>query len=494
MDDKKALEEKKQKAIGITLGIIIVLIASIGAAFAYWTITNTQSDTNKIIASCLKYTMNGTSDAIALESQFPIKDSYGKKLTGYTFTVTNNCDQEMAYQIGLETFEVSGKTVLSGSSLKVLIDTNRPILYSDLDTIDNVDVSGKTPIVNKKLATATVEANGTNTHTLKLWVDSASTIDDANSTISSKINISAGQGITDDQPIRKVLAQADVSKTANVDNVIGTYYEDGEFTYSGTGEIGDNAVGKVLSNLLSSHPDIFTTEEITMLGDIDAAQGFLGAMLSYVTADSTVLTNYSEFFEEIAEYIDYNKPDVAAASIDLDDFLERLGELGSLITDLNVEEGVTAFDYDSFSAIYAKEFNVGGTVHTLKGTPALYDQINLENGIVKIESEAFVHDTIQNTLILPKSIAEFGQYPWELATFETIKFNKYSKLTELKFHLPDDVKNIVIPESVDTLKIDWNGTASEHTYYFYGPERTLEGFNNQPFNPGSATVVWNYTD
>ena len=84
---------------GIVLSLVIVL--SIGT-YAYWTLTRSQEGENKLIGGCLSIDITEESAGISLEKAWPISDFEGMQLEGYTFTVTNYCEEAQDYRIDLD--------------------------------------------------------------------------------------------------------------------------------------------------------------------------------------------------------------------------------------------------------------------------------------------------------------------------------------------------------------------------------------------------------
>ena len=68
------------------IGVIALVLVTIGASYAYWLITRTQQGENVITTGCLDITLNGSGD-ITLSNQIPMSDEEGMKLMPYTFTV-----------------------------------------------------------------------------------------------------------------------------------------------------------------------------------------------------------------------------------------------------------------------------------------------------------------------------------------------------------------------------------------------------------------------
>ncbi len=71
--------------------ICIMCLVGIGISCAYWKFTYTQTDKNIAISKCLKLEMSNESNAINLDNMYPISDEEGKKLTPYSFKITNTC-------------------------------------------------------------------------------------------------------------------------------------------------------------------------------------------------------------------------------------------------------------------------------------------------------------------------------------------------------------------------------------------------------------------
>ena len=101
-------KNKRNKIIGLSIGILVVLIIVVSSTYAYWQITRTQKTPNDIVAACLNLDLKDASaenKGINLDSAWPISDEEGKTLTGYSFTVTNNCNEEINYVVGLNRVE-----------------------------------------------------------------------------------------------------------------------------------------------------------------------------------------------------------------------------------------------------------------------------------------------------------------------------------------------------------------------------------------------------
>ena len=181
--------EKKKKYM--LIGIIGTLILLIGVSYAYWRLVIYQTGTNQIASSCFDITLMNEQNAINLQKAYPILDEEGKKLTPYTFTITNNCDTFASYSVNLELLEtVLAENRLSAGFVKVMLDENTPTV---LNTNTNVTPTLDNAYEAYELTTGYLDANASVTYNLRLWIDQDVTIEDdaMNKQLESKITITA---------------------------------------------------------------------------------------------------------------------------------------------------------------------------------------------------------------------------------------------------------------------------------------------------------------
>ncbi len=187
-------KNKRNKIIGLSIGILIVLIIVVSSTYAYWQITKTQETPNDIVAACLDLNLEDKSAAIDLDSAWPISDDEASSLTGYTFTVTNNCDQEINYIVGLNRVEESN--YLQDSSIKVRLDEQSSQVYGNLSDVEYIDVENTyTSRVSKQVSVETISANGTNEHTIRVWVNESAPVTEQSKIFKGQVFIIGGQGI-----------------------------------------------------------------------------------------------------------------------------------------------------------------------------------------------------------------------------------------------------------------------------------------------------------
>ena len=97
-----------------------MLLVAIGITYAYWLITKNQTGENVISSACLDISLTEEENDITLTNQFPLSDEDGAALTPYTFTVTNNCNTSIDYQVALES--IGDAAMVHGLDADVLVE------------------------------------------------------------------------------------------------------------------------------------------------------------------------------------------------------------------------------------------------------------------------------------------------------------------------------------------------------------------------------------
>ena len=179
---------KNKKLILIVLGILVGICALVGVSYALWVANFSQTNENLVLASCFQIEFREDTQSISLQNTFPITDEDGKKLTPYTFTITNTCEAYASYQVNLEVLNTS--TLRHYEYIKVALDDNISLLSNNevvQPTLDNASTSFK-------LTTGYLDHNESVTYNLRLWIDENVTLESEgilNTTFASKITITA---------------------------------------------------------------------------------------------------------------------------------------------------------------------------------------------------------------------------------------------------------------------------------------------------------------
>lgn len=180
---------KKNKLL--VIGICALTLLLVGTSFAVWLVHQKQSTFNTITSGCIDITFTNGSGSLDLQNTAPITDSQGLALTGYTFTLKNNCNSEVSYLLNLDLFNVNNQTNLTTSEMKLAIDNKVPrkiALYDDATKNDNNAYGAKT------LTSGRLAAKASETHTIKMWVDENTTTQ--NAVFSNRLFIMASPNLT----------------------------------------------------------------------------------------------------------------------------------------------------------------------------------------------------------------------------------------------------------------------------------------------------------
>ena len=180
---------KKNKLL--VIGICALTLLLIGTSFAVWLVRQKQSTFNTITAGCIDITFTNGTGTLSFQNAAPITDAQGLALTGYTFTVRNNCNSEVSYLLNLDLFNVDNQTNLTTDNIKLAIDNKVPrklTFYDDIAKNDTNAYGAKT------LTTGTLAGKASESHTVKMWVDENTTTQ--NAVFSNRLFAQAGPDLT----------------------------------------------------------------------------------------------------------------------------------------------------------------------------------------------------------------------------------------------------------------------------------------------------------
>ena len=156
---------KNKKILLIALGILLSLSFLVGVSYAYYMVTASQTNKNRLASSCISISLTNEKNDITLNNAYPITDSEGKKLTPYQFTITNTCDIFISYNVNLEMLE---GTDLSTDYIKTMINSEAPAVLSSLDSASTtIDKSTE----SRTLAQGSLGSGDSVDYALRLWMD-----------------------------------------------------------------------------------------------------------------------------------------------------------------------------------------------------------------------------------------------------------------------------------------------------------------------------------
>ena len=160
-----------KKIILITLGILLVLSLLVGASYAYYIVTHSQTNSNVVKSTCISLSLTNEQNDISLDKQYPISDEDGASLTPYSFTLTNTCRNAISYNLNLEMLE---GTTLNSKYVKTMLNSRGAV---NLATLDTTDTSINTSTEARILTTGVLSSEESINYEFRMWMDSSTEAD-----------------------------------------------------------------------------------------------------------------------------------------------------------------------------------------------------------------------------------------------------------------------------------------------------------------------------
>ncbi|MBR1414068.1 MAG: hypothetical protein IJ574_05330 [Bacilli bacterium] len=184
-------DNKVKKFIPLVI-VVILIITILGYTFSLWTDTKKQQLSNTNVSSCLDVSIDDVTSSIALTNAFPVIDSEGLKQEGYTFTITNNCNSLVRYDVNLES------TYIDGVSKTNYIDINNINLAVNDDYVYNLGLLDERDITlynesydSRNMKSAVLRPNGVVEYILKLWLDEDTPMTEKGKSWNGKVTVTA---------------------------------------------------------------------------------------------------------------------------------------------------------------------------------------------------------------------------------------------------------------------------------------------------------------
>ena len=180
--------KSKSRILLISTIIIFILAIFIGTSYSLWQTINTQDSVNTATTKCFNVEITSQKNSISLENAYPITNEKGKKLTPFSFTITNTCDIFASYTVSLESLK---GTTLSSKFLNAMINHEEIKKLSDYEVTDTVNTGS---IESHILAKGSLGSEDSEDYTLRVWIDYDTTMEDLDNetkTFKSKIIVKA---------------------------------------------------------------------------------------------------------------------------------------------------------------------------------------------------------------------------------------------------------------------------------------------------------------
>ena len=178
--------DKKRKMVYGVIVLVSIFLVILGSSYAFWKITF-ESDTNLVNSQCFKLDfVEQENSNISILEGYPISDEDGKKLTPYTFKITNDCEAKARYTIRLEIDQVS---TMKEQYIKSMLNNGSIKRVSDLKVTEPSLTNTKSSYI---LEEKVINGKSEEEYELRLWIDGSVTSDNKevmNQTFQGKITI-----------------------------------------------------------------------------------------------------------------------------------------------------------------------------------------------------------------------------------------------------------------------------------------------------------------
>ena len=175
-----------RKVSRIIGAISLICLISIGISFGYYLLSKKQDNNNIAGSKCFKLELSNAKNEINLTNMYPISDEEGRKLTPYSFTITNTCDMLAGYTVNIE---MLAGTTLNSKYLDLMVNNEEIKLLSKYEETKTV-IDGSTE--SRVIAKGTLGYKDSVDYTVRFWMDKdVEDIDSMNKYFASKIVVVA---------------------------------------------------------------------------------------------------------------------------------------------------------------------------------------------------------------------------------------------------------------------------------------------------------------
>lgn len=170
----------------MVLGIIVVLLLGIiifivGRSFGFFKYVKEGTIINTIKINGIEVkVLNPEDNALDLNSAYPMNDDDGLNLTPFQFEVKNTTSRDLTYEIKIvsDTEKLADCTLEDQSPCQALSTDNIKFAYKEEDDQDYTEPA---VLTNNIVASVTIPAKETLTHSILLWIK-----DDVDNEVSGK--------------------------------------------------------------------------------------------------------------------------------------------------------------------------------------------------------------------------------------------------------------------------------------------------------------------
>lgn len=211
----KDLHFTNQLRLLLYIGIALVLVG--GSSYAYLHYLIKGEETNLVKAGCLKVNVKELNN-INLKDQVPIDDEEGKKLSPYSYTITNSCNLEAYYETTFNTLTSSNSS--NDGNVKIYLTGDNyfePTILTDFRQVTLID---KPSDVNTSylIDSGYLKSGESKSFNIRMWIDYDATSFEGN--FKSKVIVSSFAGTGPSFPEKttgyQIIARSGVVSSNNV--------------------------------------------------------------------------------------------------------------------------------------------------------------------------------------------------------------------------------------------------------------------------------------
>ncbi len=185
---KKTSGMSIKKQIVLTIAIMLIgIFAVVGASYAVFTASYTDTQENKVVVGTLTVSFHETEGSVInLNNAYPMTEIQGQKTKPYSFTITNTGTINSNYTVKLVEDTTASNVTLSKGKINFSFkkDTGS---YSAPKLLSAISASGLT------IDTGSLAPQGTVTYELKLWIDEKAGTEVQGQTYKAKISVDSVQ-------------------------------------------------------------------------------------------------------------------------------------------------------------------------------------------------------------------------------------------------------------------------------------------------------------
>jgi len=158
----------------ISLGLMVMILAISGVTYAYFMRFAAQDSTNIISTlNCVDVAFNSNTDSIDIAAAYPLTNAEGLSSTPYNFTIKNNCNTYVEYQLIASVVTKSNNVPIH--YVKISLDGHAqrsPITLSNLPILEQVPLELSTGMSSHHILTdGFFDGEQEHTYDYRMWLD-----------------------------------------------------------------------------------------------------------------------------------------------------------------------------------------------------------------------------------------------------------------------------------------------------------------------------------